>query len=51
MLNAVILLSVQAAEAVGAEEPAEINKYWYGLVALVVLLLLLFLVTRLNINR
>ena len=51
MLNAVIQLSVRAAEATGAEEPVEINKFYYGLVTLVVLLLLLFLVTRLNIDR
>jgi len=43
---------LRAAEAAGeAGESGEINPYIYGATALVVLLLLLFIVTRWNINR
>lgn len=41
--------SAEAAE--GAAEHSEINPYFYGGTALVVLLLALFFVTRLNLNR
>jgi hypothetical protein len=48
-IAAFFLASTETAEAAG--EHGEINPYLYGATALVVLLLLLFLVTRLNINR
>jgi hypothetical protein len=51
MLNAVVVLSALAAEAVEGEGTAQVSPYWFGGVALGSLLLLLFLVTRLNIDR
>jgi len=48
MPNLILLL---AAEAAGAEEGPEIGPFIYGGTALVVLLLLLFVVTRFNIDR
>lgn len=45
-MNALVL----AAEAAGESE-GEISPFWYGGTALVVLLLLLFIVTRWNIYR
>lgn len=47
MLNAVVALA-ETAEGVEESHP---SPYLYGGVALIVLLLLLFLVTRLNIER
>lgn len=44
-------LSLIAAEAGEAGESGEINPFIYGGVALVILLLLLFIVTRWNIYR
>lgn len=44
-------LNLVAAEAGEAGESGEINPFIYGGVALVVLLLLLFIVTRWNIYR
>lgn len=52
MLNAIVVLSALASEAAeGGAEEAHPSPYLYGGVALIVLLLLLFLVTRLNIDR
>lgn len=45
-------LMIAASEAAGeASEHGEINPFVYGGTTLVVLLLLLFMVTRLNLNR
>jgi hypothetical protein len=49
--SAVVLLSALASEAAEEGEAAHTPSYVYGLTALVVLLLLLFLVTRINIDR
>jgi hypothetical protein len=51
MLNAVVVLSARASEAAQGVEETHPSPYLYGGVALLVLLLLLFLVTRLNIDR
>ncbi len=51
MLNAVVVLSALASEAAEGVEESHPSPFLYGGVALVVLLLLLFLVTRLNIDR
>lgn len=51
MLNAVVVLSALASEAAEGVEESHPNPFWYGGVALGFLLLLLFLVTRLNIDR
>jgi hypothetical protein len=51
MLNAVVVLSALAAETAEGAEEAHVSPYWYGGVALAVLLLLLFLVTRLHVDR
>ncbi|MCU0277570.1 MAG: hypothetical protein MUF33_07175 [Candidatus Nanopelagicales bacterium] len=50
--SAVLFLNAVASEgAEAAGEPAQTSPYAYGAVALVVLLLALFLVTRMNIDR
>jgi hypothetical protein len=51
MLNAVVVLSALASEAAEGAEKTNPSPYLYGAVALGSLLLLLFLVTRLNIDR
>jgi hypothetical protein len=51
MVNAAIVLSALAAEGAEGAEEAHTSPFLYGGVALVFLLLLLFLVTRLNIER
>lgn len=51
MLNAVVVLSALASEATEGVEESHPSPFLYGAVALVSLLLLLFLVTRLNIDR
>lgn len=48
-IHALILLSGEVAEESG--EHARINPYVYGATALVVLLALLFVVTRLKVDR
>ncbi len=49
--SAVVFVSALASEAEDGGEVAHVSPFWYGGVALGVLLLLLFLVTRLNIDR
>ena len=49
--SAVVFLSALASETAEEGEVAHVSPYWYGAVTLIVLLLLLFLVTRLNIDR
>lgn len=51
MLNAVVVLSALAAETAQGAEESHPSPFLYGGVALGTLLLLLFLVTRLNIDR
>ena len=52
MGNAVVILSNVLANTDAEEgEAAHVSPYAYGAVALIVLLLLLFLVTRINIDR
>lgn len=52
MGNAVVVLSNVLASTQGEEgEAAHASPYAYGAVALIVLLLLLFLVTRINVDR
>lgn len=51
MLNAVIVMNALASEAAAGMEESHPSPYWFGGVALGSLLLLLFLVTRLNIDR
>ena len=49
--SAVVFLSALASETAEEGDVAHVSPYWYGAVTLIVLLLLLFLVTRLNIDR
>ena len=51
MVNAVVVLSALAAETAEGAEEAHPSPFWQGGIALGVLLLLLFLVTRLNVDR
>ncbi len=48
-IHSLILLSGEVAEESG--EHSEVNPYIYGATALVLLMVLLFVVTRLNVNR
>lgn len=50
-INSVVLAVQSASEAAEEHSEGEINPYIYGATALVVLLLLLFIVTRFNVNR
>jgi hypothetical protein len=49
--SALIVLSAAASESAEAGEAAKTSPYLYGGIALGTLLLLLFLVTRINIDR
>jgi hypothetical protein len=49
--SAVVYVSALASETAEGGEAAHVSPFWYGGVALGSLLLLLFLVTRINIDR
>ncbi len=44
-------IALAAAEKVEAQQAVDINPFVYGATALIVLLALLFIITRFNINR